>query len=116
MGLFFSLLSSGLFFWVAVSSFFYCLSLFFFIFGLFFFNKSLPRRKQPLIPLFFSGLFFLLGYVPELAWLEKWIEGIDLLLLALSVFSFIEDAKLNKKAKLRERTHFDCYTKRNDRN
>lgn len=59
-------------------------------FGLLFFNDSLPRRKQPLVPLFFGGVFFLLGYFPELAWLEKWIEGIDLLLLALGVFSFIE--------------------------
>lgn len=51
--------------------------------GLFFFKDSLPRRKQPLVPLFFSGLFFFLGSFPELAWLEKWIEGIDLLLLIL---------------------------------
>lgn len=62
--------------------------------GLFFFKDSLPRRKQPLVPLFFSGLFFLfLSYFPELAWLEKWIEGIDLLLLILGVFSLVEDEK-----------------------
>jgi hypothetical protein len=59
-------------------------------FGLFFFKDSLPRRKQPLVPLFFGGVFFFLGYFTELAWLEKWIEGIDLLLLVLGLFSFIE--------------------------
>ena len=59
-------------------------------FGLLFFKDSLPRRQQPLVPLFFGGVFFLLGYFPELAWLEKWIEGIDLLLLVLGLFSFIE--------------------------
>jgi hypothetical protein len=61
--------------------------------GLFFFKDSLPRGKQPLVPLFFSGLFFFLGYFPELAWLEKWIEGIDLLLLFLGAFSLVEDEK-----------------------
>lgn len=39
------------------------------------------------------GLFFLLGYFPELAWLEKWIEGIDLILLFLGFVSFIEEKK-----------------------
>lgn len=62
-------------------------------FGLFFFKDSLPRRKQPLVPFFFSGVFFLLGYFPELSWLEKWIEGIDLILLFLGFFSFVEDEK-----------------------
>lgn len=61
--------------------------------GLFFFKDSLPRRKQPLVPLFFSGLFCFLGSFPELAWLEKWIEGIDLLLLILGLFSLVEDEK-----------------------
>lgn len=66
--------------------------------GWLFFKDSLPRRKQPLVPLFFSGLFFLLSYFPELAWLEKWIEGMDLLLLLLGLFSFIQDEKYyNKK-------------------
>ena len=59
--------------------------------GWLFFKDSLPRRKQPLVPLFFSGLFFLLCHFPELAWLEKWIEGMDLLLLILGLFSFVED-------------------------
>lgn len=65
--------------------------------GLLFFNDSLPRRKQPLFPLFFGGVFFLLGYFPELAWLEKWIEGIDLLLLALGVFSFMEEEESSQR-------------------
>lgn len=64
--------------------------------GLLFFNDSLPRRKQPLVPLFFSGVFFLLGYFPELGWLEKWIEGIDLILLVLGVFSLIEDEEASQ--------------------
>jgi len=66
-------------------------------FGLFFFKGSLPRRKQPLVPLFFGGVFFLLGYFPELAWLEKWIEGIELLLLVLGLFSFIEGEESSQR-------------------
>jgi len=62
----------------------------FFGLGCFFFKDSLPREKQPLVPIFFSGLFFLLCSFPELAWLEKWIEGIDLLLLFLGIFSLME--------------------------
>lgn len=58
--------------------------------GVFLFKDSLPRKKQPLVPLFFSGLFFFLGYFQELAWLSKWIEGIDLLLLLLGTFSLVE--------------------------
>lgn len=61
------------------------------LFGLIFFRHRLPRRKQALVPLFFSGLFFLLGFFPELARLEKWISGIDLLLCILSVFSLLEE-------------------------
>lgn len=59
-------------------------------FGFFLFRDSLPGRKQPLVPFFFGGVFLLLGSFPELAWLKKWIEGIDLLLLVLGLFSFIE--------------------------
>lgn len=50
-----------------------------------------------LLPLFFSAVFFALGYFPDLAWLEKWIEGMDLLLLFLGVFSFIEEQKRSRK-------------------
>jgi len=57
-------------------------------FGVFCFKESLPRRKQALVPLFFSGLFLLLGYFPELSWLEKWMEGIDLILLIFGLFVF----------------------------
>lgn len=64
-----------------------------FFLGWLFFKDSLPRRKQPLVPLFFSGIFLFLYNFPELAWLKKWIEGIDLLLLILGVFSFVEDEK-----------------------
>lgn len=77
-----------------------------------------PRRKQPLVPLLFGGLFFLLGYFPELAWLEKWIEGIDLLLLFLGISSFIEEGEQNqthprKKKRtpipiLRQISHLSC--------
>jgi len=59
--------------------------------GLFVFRKKLPRKKQPLVPLFFGGVFFLLGHFPELAWLEKWIEGIELLLLIFGLVSIIEE-------------------------
>lgn len=62
-------------------------------FGLLLFKDSLPRRKQPFVPLFFGGVFFLLGYFPELSWLEKWIEGVDLLFLILGFISFVEDER-----------------------
>lgn len=65
-----------------------------FLGGCFFFKESLPGKKQPLLPIFFSGLFFLLCSFPELAWLEKWIEGIDLLLLFLSLFSLLENDEI----------------------
>ena len=62
--------------------------------GCFFFKESLPGESQPLVPIFFSGLFFLLCYFPELAWLEKWIEGIDLLLLFFGLFSLLESGEI----------------------
>jgi hypothetical protein len=33
----------------------------------------------------------ILLHLPEVEWLERWIEGADLLLLMLSVFSLIEN-------------------------
>ncbi|XP_031375561.1 uncharacterized protein LOC116190023 [Punica granatum] len=66
-------------------------------FGFFLFRESIPGRKQPLVPFFFASLFLLLGSFPELAWLKKWIEGIDLLLLFLGLFSFIEGKGVESK-------------------
>lgn len=65
----------------------------------FVFRGILPRRMQPLVPLFFSGILFSLGYFPQLSWLEKWIEGMDLLLLTLGFVSFFEEKgnKIKKK-------------------
>ena len=62
------------------------------------FDKALPKRRQPFfLPLFFGGVLFLLSHFPSLAWLEKWIDGLDLLLLILGVYSFIEDEGLTCK-------------------
>jgi hypothetical protein len=63
------------------------------LFGLFLFKDSLPKRRQPLIPVFFGGIFFLLTHFSELEWLEKWIEGIDLLLLILGIYSLIKEER-----------------------
>jgi ABC-type enterochelin transport system permease subunit len=46
--------------------------------------------KQPFLPFFFGALFHLLGYLPQFAWLCKWIEGMDILLLLLGVFLILE--------------------------
>lgn len=54
--------------------------------GFILFQQSLP---QPLIPFFFSALFYFLPYCP--GWLERWIEGIDLLLFLLCLFLFIRE-------------------------
>lgn len=59
--------------------------------GVFCFKKSLLRKRQAIIPFFFSGLFLLLTYFPELASLNKWIEGIDLLLFLFGLYSIIEE-------------------------
>lgn len=45
----------------------------------------------------------MLGYFPELEWLEKWIEGFDLLLLFLGINSFIEERR-SSQAHLEEFT------------
>ena len=70
--------------------------------GLVVFRDSLPKNLQPLIPFFFSAIFFVLVHFPELAWLKKWIEGMDLLLLLLGVFSFVEKRPL-KRERLKRR-------------
>lgn len=59
--------------------------------GFLLFHDNLPRRKQALVPLFYSLLFYILGYFPGLAWLERWIEGIDLLLCILCLFALLEE-------------------------
>lgn len=66
----------------------FCFFHFFFLLGLFVFK---PRRTKPFLPFFFSGLFHLLGYFPELALLSEWIEGIDLLLLLIGIISLMEN-------------------------
>lgn len=72
-----------------------CSFSFFFIYGLGL-ASSFSRPEKALVPLFFGGLIFLLGYFPELEWLEKWIEGFDLLLLFLGINSFIEERRSSK--------------------
>ena len=53
----------------------------------------LPHEKQALVPFLFYTLFYLLPYFPHMKWISKWIEGFDLLLFFLSLFSFIEESR-----------------------
>jgi hypothetical protein len=62
----------------------------------FFLRAGSLKGKQPLIPIFFSIVFMILLYLPEVEWLERWIEGADLLLLMLSVFSFIDTGSMSE--------------------
>lgn len=59
----------------------------------FFLKEGSLKGKQPLIPIFFSIVFMIILHLPEVEWLERWIEGADLLLLMLSVFSLIENKR-----------------------
>ena len=64
------------------------------------FNHILLPKLQSLIPLFFGAIFFFLRCFPELNWLNKWIEGIDLFLFIFAVFSFlIEEEKRGKETR-----------------
>ena len=62
-----------------------------FLCGVFLF--VLPSERLSIVPFFFYTLFYILPYYPNLAWISKWIEGFDILLLFLSLFSFMEEAK-----------------------
>lgn len=53
----------------------------------------LPSERLAIIPFFFYALFYILPYYPNIAWISKWIEGFDLLLFFLSLFSFIEESR-----------------------
>lgn len=55
--------------------------------GFYLFRRRFPET-QPLIPFFFSALFYYLPYLPELEWLERWINGMDLLLFFLELFLY----------------------------
>lgn len=71
---------------------FICITLnFLALLGFLLFHDNLPRRKQALLSLFYSVLFYIYAYFPGLAWLERWIEGIDLLLCILCLFSLLEE-------------------------
>lgn len=63
------------------------------------FWEQLPKRKYLLVPLFFSFIFYLLSYLPELSPLEKWIEGIDLLLCFCCFFSLLEEDETDSKSR-----------------
>ena len=53
----------------------------------------LPHEKQGIVPFLFYTLFYLLPYSPHLKWISTSIEGFDLLLFFLSLFSFIEESR-----------------------
>lgn len=73
---------------------------FFFLIFLFIFLKvGSLKGMQPLIPIFFSVLFMILLHLPEVEWLERWIEGADLLLVMLSVFSILENKNGSSEGK-----------------
>lgn len=70
---------------------------FWIIWGYFCFKRSIPRNRQPFLPFFFCGIFLLIGSITQLPWLEKWLEGIDLLLLLLGIYSLIDEGDESPK-------------------
>jgi hypothetical protein len=76
---------SGIFIFLLIHVWFLLIFIFLFL------RTGSLKGKQPLIPIFFSIVFMILLHLPEVEWLERWIEGADLLLLMLSVFSLIEN-------------------------
>jgi hypothetical protein len=58
--------------------------------GLIFLERGSIKGKHPLIPIF-AVIFLIIPHLPGVEWLERLIEGADLLLLMLSVFSLIEN-------------------------
>lgn len=51
----------------------------------------LPSERLGIVPFFFYTYLYILPYYPNLKWISKWIDGFDLLLLFLSLFSFMEE-------------------------
>nr|AGC79002.1 hypothetical protein [Vicia faba] len=61
--------------------------------GLWFISSSLglpANKQQALTSIFFGVIFFFLANLPALERLERWIEGIDLLLLLLGLYLLFE--------------------------
>lgn len=86
------------------------------------FKSSLPPKKQqPLVPLFFSGLFLFLTYFPELFWLDKWVEGRNLFLLSLGFFIINSIKKRHLPLRRGKKSGYagsrqpDYFTRRNSR-
>ena len=69
--------------------------------GYFSFKDIIQKREdmQPLLPFFFCLLFLIVGSFTQLPWLEKWLEGIDLLLLLIGILCLLEKKKLSKELK-----------------
>lgn len=69
---------------------------FFPILGVILFLKKDFNQLTLLIPFFFSLIFYILPLFTELAWLTKWIKGMDLLLTMLGFYLFVENRFLYK--------------------
>ena len=57
--------------------------------GLFLFQKNIRAESQPLVPLLFGALLYLLPYFPNLEWLKGWIEGLGFFRLLLGFILFV---------------------------
>lgn len=55
------------------------------------------KGKQPLVPFYFSFIWYYSNSLPELAPIHRWINGIELLLLLIGVFWILEDQMSNKR-------------------
>lgn len=53
----------------------------------------LPSERLGIVPFFFYTILYIQTYYPNLKWISKWIGGFDLLLLFLSLFSFMEESR-----------------------
>ena len=54
------------------------------------------KRKLPLVPFYFSGILYYSNSLPELSPIHRWIGGMELLLLLMTVFLYLENEESGK--------------------
>jgi hypothetical protein len=52
--------------------------------------KEMKSKIRGLIPIFFAVIFWIILHLPGVEWLERLIEGADLLLLLLGLLSLLD--------------------------
>jgi hypothetical protein len=75
---------SGIFLFLILHFWFLLILIFIFL------ERGSIKGKHPLIPIFFAIIFLIIPHLPGVEWLERWIEGMDLFLLLLSLLSLLD--------------------------